>query len=130
MSVCKDIHDISYESCREAGLGEKSTNNLLTYLEANSEELKEFPFDFKFEEAVAVPAATKGIVCISGKLKSYKTKANATEALQKAGYEVKGSLTKNVTILVNESGIESAKTKKARESGVTIISNLLEFLGE
>jgi len=39
-------------------------------------------------------------------------------------------LTKDVTILVNESGIESAKTKKARDSGVQIITNLLEFIGE
>jgi hypothetical protein len=39
-------------------------------------------------------------------------------------------LTKDVTILVNESGVESAKTKKARESGVEIITNLLDFIGE
>jgi hypothetical protein len=43
---------------------------------------------------------------------------------------VKGSLTKQVTILVNESGIESAKTKQARENGVTIVTNLLDFIGE
>ena len=45
-------------------------------------------------------------------------------------YEVKSTVTKDVTILVNESGIESAKVKKARESGVTIITNLSHFIGE
>ena len=40
------------------------------------------------------------------------------------------TVTKDVTILVNESGIESAKVKKARESGVTIITNLSHFIGE
>jgi len=32
--------------------------------------------------------------------------------------------------LVNESGVESAKTKKARDAGVQIIDNLLHFIGE
>jgi hypothetical protein len=32
--------------------------------------------------------------------------------------------------LINESGTESAKTKKARESGIQIITNLLDFIGE
>ena len=50
--------------------------------------------------------------------------------LEELGYVVKASLTKDVTILVNESGIESAKTIKARDSGVQIITNLLDFIGE
>jgi len=69
-------------------------------------------------------------VCITGKLSSYKTKALAHQALQELGYEVKTSLTKDVTILVNESGIESAKTKQARDAGVTIVTNLLDLTGE
>ncbi len=72
--------------------------------------------------------ATRGIVCISGRLKSFKTKAEASEALTNSGYEVKGSLTSKVTILVNESGIESAKTKQAREKGITIVEDLQVFL--
>ena len=44
------------------------------------------------------------------------------------GYLVKNSLTKDVTILINESGIESAKTQAARERGVQIITNLKEIL--
>ena len=71
-----------------------------------------------------------GVVCISGKLKSYKTKAEAAQVLSKHGYTIKDSVTKDVTILVNEGGIESQKTQKARESGVTIVENLVDFLGE
>jgi len=44
------------------------------------------------------------------------------------GYIVKSNLTKDVTILVNESGIESAKTKQARESGIEIITDLQSYL--
>ena len=70
------------------------------------------------------------MVCISGKLKSFGTKAQATEALEQHGYTVKSSVTKDVTILVNESGIESQKTIKARKDGLMIVENLIEFLGE
>jgi NAD-dependent DNA ligase len=78
---------------------------------------------------VSQPTETKGVVCITGKLKSYKTKAAATQVLNKMGYLVKSSLTKDVNILVNESGIESAKTQAARDRGVIIITNLKEIIG-
>jgi len=84
------------------------------------------PFSFEFEQMEQ--KVSKGVVCISGKLKSFKTKAEATKALDSAGYEVKSSLSKQVTILVNESGLESSKTKQARDSGVTIVTNLLDLL--
>ena len=43
---------------------------------------------------------------------------------------MKSSLTKDVTILVNESGIESAKTKQARESGIEIVNGFTILFGE
>ena len=43
---------------------------------------------------------------------------------------VKDNLTKDVTILVNESGIASAKTKKAETMGITIINNIKDILEE
>ena len=125
-AVCDGLGDIEPETCAEAGLGPKATENLLQYLSEHGHELLQHPFSFKFEKPIAV--ANKGVVCISGKLKSYKTKAEATEILQQQGYTVKGSLTRDVTILVNESGIESAKTKSARDKGIQIINNLLDFL--
>ena len=75
-----------------------------------------------------MPVASKGTVCISGRLKSFKSKAEATTALNAAGYEVKSSLTKQVTHLINEGGAESAKTRQARDTGVTIVNDLKSFL--
>ena len=69
----------------------------------------------------------KGIVFISGKLKSYSTKAASKKVLETKGYIVKSSLTKDVTILVNESGIQSAKTRAALDRGITIITNLKDL---
>ena len=126
-AVCSTLRDIDKESCESAGLGPYATDNLLDYLYEYQIELLKYPFSFKFEKPLA-SVSTKGVVCISGKLTSYKTKAQAAEILKQNGYEVKGSLTRDVNILVNESGIESAKTKQARDKGITIITNLLDFL--
>jgi NAD-dependent DNA ligase len=128
--IITNITEINESSCKQAGLGPKATENLLEWLH------KDFfcfydgylPFDFKFE--TPLHKEELGVVCISGKLKSYKTKALATAALLDKGYIVKSSLTKDVTILVNESGVESAKTNQARKSGITIIENLLDLIGE
>jgi len=127
--VCEDIEDIDYDMCRQAGLGEKSTANLCEWLENEYYQVSLLPFSFKFEKNQTTNI-THGTICISGKLNSYKTKAEAHNKLQELGYAVKTSLTRDVTILVNESGIESAKTKKARDAGVQIITNLLDFIGE
>ena len=126
--VCIDIEEIDYETCREAGLGEKSTANLLKWIDEDFYQVSLLPFSFKFESK---PTNTSvNTVCITGKLISYKTKAEAHAALEAVGLNVKSSLTKDVTILVNESGIESAKTKKAREAGVQIVTNLKTLTGE
>jgi DNA ligase (NAD+) len=127
--VCTDIEDIDYELCRKAGLGDKSAKSLSNWMLHVFNDVSSLPFSFKFEKSQAT-GISRGTVCISGKLSSYATKSEAQQILEKLGYVVKTSLTKDVTILVNESGIESAKTKKARDSGVQIITNLNNFIGE
>ncbi len=128
--VCMNIEEIDYDTCREAGLGDKASKSLCGWIEVEFYQLSVLPFSFKFERPQTPIETTLGVVCISGKLTSYKNKSEATQVLLGLGYGVKPSLTKDVTILVNESGIESAKTKKARDSGVQIITNLLELTGE
>jgi NAD-dependent DNA ligase len=89
----------------------------------------ELPFSFTCEKQVKVSTTdSKGTVCITGKLKSYPTKAAAKQVLENYGYIVKDNLTKDVTILVNESGIASAKTRKAEEMGIIITNNLKTIL--
>ena len=83
-----------------------------------------------FSATKTVKRETIGTVCISGRLNSYPNKARAAEVLEQHGYAVKNSLTKDCTHLINESGIESAKTQTARERGVIIINNLNQFIEE
>jgi NAD-dependent DNA ligase len=127
--TCESILDINDETCRSAGLGPKVTKNLMNWLDTEFPAIKDLPFSFTFNRQ-AKPKEIKGIICISGKLKTFKTKAEATKALTDLGYQVKSSITKDVTILVNESGIESAKTRKARDSGTTIVTDLNDLLGD
>ena len=125
------IYDITYETCKEAGLGPKATSNLVDWCidVFVFHKYFELPFSFTCEKQVKVSTTdSKGIVCITGKLKSYQTKAAAKQVLEKYGYIVKDNLTKDVTILVNESGIASAKTRKAEQMGITIINNLKTIL--
>lgn len=129
-TIISYLEELSMGKCREAGLGTKTTESLMDWYENEWKDNLEFlPFIFKFEKPKEV-TETLDTVCISGKLTSFKTKAEATMALSARGYAIKNTVTKDVTILVNESGIESAKTKKARESGITIVTNLLEFIGD
>ena len=85
---------------------------------------------FNWKNKVIKKQEVTGVVCITGKLKNYPTKAFAEKVLNKYGYVVKNSLTKDCNYLVNESGIESAKTQTARDRGVIIINNLKKFLEE
>jgi DNA ligase (NAD+) len=128
-SHIKCITEIDEDTCKEAGLGPKATDNLLDWLmEDFTNGYDRLPLLWKQLTSLKIEdKANKGVVCISGKLKSYKTKAIAKAQLEKHGYVVKNSLTKNVTILINESGIESAKTKTARDKGTTIITNLKDL---
>lgn len=122
-SVIADIKDLSTEVCVEAGLGPKAAENLMDwYYSEYLEGYNQLPFSFKPEKVKT--RITKGIVCITGRLVNVKTKSQAEELLVKAGYGVKSSITKDVTILLNESGTESAKTKKARDQGVSVINNI------
>ena len=129
-SKIKSLFDLDEDKCKAAGLGPKATESLLSWYSDEFEgSLKKLPFDWQFQTP-KIATETKGAVCISGKLSSFKTKAEATKALSYAGYVVKTSLTKDVIFLINESGIESAKTKEARERGITIITSLNEWIGD
>ena len=122
------ITNINADTCERAGLGPKATHNLLDWIENELPYFVEtMPHSWYFSDTPP-PAVSKGTVCISGRLKSFKSKADATSALNAAGYEVKSSLTKQVGFLINEGGAESAKTRQARQTGVTIVTNLKSFL--
>lgn len=128
--VIKSVDEISAETCKQAGLGEKVTNNLLSWLETDFQEMREFlPFSFKVSNIPVANAGGKS-VCITGKLTSYKTKAEAYKSLEEAGFKVVESVTKTTDYLVDEDNKGSSKRLKADQLGIKIIQNLTQFLKE
>jgi len=129
--VLRHLDELTVDICEHAGLGPKATQNLMIWLrEEYFPYYKSLPFSFASTASEVTPSNTSmGIVCITGKLSSVKTKAEAERLLVEAGYTTKSSLTKDVTILLNESGLESAKTKKARDAGISIETNLNNLIG-
>jgi len=129
-----NITEISRETCAEAGLGPKATDSLIEWLHNDFYGYYDsLPFSFKFKETKSTntTTTTRGIVCITGKLKSFRSKAEATAHLEHYGYRVKSTLTKDCTHLINESGIESTKTQDARAKGVIVTTiNELTNSGE
>ena len=130
-AVVDNISSITWDSCHRAGLGPKASQNIIDWInnEFYPNEYDQLPFSYKTKEK-SVKIESKGVVCITGKLKSYPNKSAAQEVLEKLGYTVKSTVTNAVTVLVNESGIESAKTTNARAKGVRIITNLKAFIKE
>ena len=128
--VVNSIDEINQETCKQAGLGDKVTQNLLSWLETDFLEMREFlPFSFRTNKNSNVSGDCKTI-CITGKLSSYKTKAEAYKALEIAGYKAVESVTKTTDYLVDEEDKGSTKRKKAESLGITIITNLNTFLKE
>jgi len=130
-AVVDDLSSITWDTCHRAGLGPKASQNIMDWIqdEFYPNEYDQLPFSYKTKKK-SVKIESKGVVCITGKLKSYPNKSAAQAVLEKAGYTVKSSVTNAVTILINESGIESAKTTNARAKGVRIITNIKELLKE
>lgn len=121
--ICANINHLSEitEKLANSVLGPKAAANLLSWLD--TEEWLNLPFSFIAEKK----NTTGDTVCITGKLKSFKTKAEAAVYLEEHGYTVVESVTKTTKYLVNESGVESAKTEKARANGTIIINNIKEL---
>ena len=128
-AVVGNIDEITFDRCREAGLGEKVSQNLVNWLEYEFQEVREFlPFSFT---STKVPVQSGGkSVCITGKLSSFKTKSEAYKALEEAGFKVTETVTKSTDYVVDEDNKGSSKRKKADEFGITIIQNLNTFLKE
>ena len=126
------IEELTEKRCSEAGLGPKVTTNICSWYKTEYENrYKRLPFTWKADIFEGIPIVDiNEVVCISGRLKSYRTKADAKKVLEKFGFRVKDTLTKDVTILINESGIESSKTRSAESKGIRIETNLKQLIGE
>ena len=117
------INEITAETCGKAGLGPKTTENLLAWKVTTNWSL----LPFSWETKASTYSNTDVEVVISGKLASFKTKKDAEPFLAERGFVLKDNITKTTKFLVNESGVASSKTKNAEARGITKITNILEI---
>ena len=124
------LSEITPEICSEAGLGQKAASNLVDWL-VNTFHFHGYhnlPFLLLVKNKRLVNLTQREQFVYQVNLKVIQLKAAAQQVLEKYGYVVKSNLTKDVTILLNESGIESSKTKKAEQMGITIFNNIKQIL--
>jgi NAD-dependent DNA ligase len=125
-TVVASVDEINNETCLKAGLGPTVTKNLMDWLESDYNYIKDsMPFVFTKESAIVSSGKT---VCITGKLKSFKTKADAEAALRMHGLEPVSSVTKGTNYLVDETSANSSKRQQAEKYNIPIIDNLTNFL--
>ena len=77
-----NISEITYQKSTDVGLGPKAASNLTNWLDNifYPMEYDQLPFSFSCEKSEV--SYTKGVVCITGKLKSYPTKAAAQKVFK------------------------------------------------
>ena len=117
-TVVDNMEEITLEKCKEAGLGDKASSNLLTWLESNPMQL---PIKIVNSKVKASTTKSKTVV-VTGKIPGY-TRATMQEYLESLGYKVTSSVSKNTDILIvpNKTSV-SSKVTKAEELGVEILT--------
>jgi NAD-dependent DNA ligase len=119
-SVVTNITELNYDKCVEAGLGPKSCENLIEWLENEYKYEHVFlPFSFQCEEQEQVRSIGKS-VCITGKLNDFKNRTLAKDYLESLGFTVTSSVTQKTDYLVDEEGKTSSKSTKAESLGIPI----------
>jgi len=117
------ITDINAELCKEAGVGEKATNNLINWLKDEYPQFETLPIN-------TAPIEDKEVnlqVCITGKLNGFTSRNKASEFYSNFGVRVVNSISSKVNYLICDDDSNSSKTNKARELNIPIITTN-EFL--
>jgi len=116
-AVTSNIEDINADLCKKAGLGDKVTNNLITWINEEYDNYKHLPIEFEVPKPTKINPIK---ICISGKTTGY-TKAEIKESLTDYNVLVKDSVTKDLDYLIIEEP-KTAKAQKAEARNIKIIN--------
>lgn len=122
------IEELTFETCKACGLGDKASENLSEWVQLEWPTYKPcwesyllFPTNNKSQET------SLGItVVITGKLTDFKNRSDATRHLESLGFTVKSGVTKTTDYLICEDGTTGSSYKKAVQLNIpiTTIKNL------
>ena len=119
--VASEINDpklITIKYCKEKGLGDKATNNLINWLD-NIYPMLDIPIKFS---STYIKSINKGIkVCITGKIPGY-TKAKLKEKLIEFNINIVDNLTKDTAYLLCAEKKNSTKEQKAVKLNIKIVT--------
>jgi NAD-dependent DNA ligase len=118
-SVVSNIDDITFDICKQAGLGDVATKSLMTWIDSSYPEFKNLPLTF---EAKTQSTESRNIkVCITGKLNDYRSRALASSYLESKGITVVSGVSKSLDYLICEDNKPSSKLSKAKSYNIPII---------
>jgi len=129
-SVVSTPIEITSETCKKAGIGEKATTNILNWLDITYKtELESLPLNFREKEITN--HSSNIVVCITGKVPGF-TKIKIAEYLKPYNISVTDNLSKKVQYLICEDKKGSAKEIKATELGIPILTldNLIKEINK
>lgn len=111
------LEEVQYKDIR--GIGPATITSIVEWLEDNKEWVEQLPL--QLEQNVQVTAVLKQSkkVCVTGKIDM--TRTQITETLEKHGFAVASSVTKDCYALISAGDTSSSKYIKAREMGILII---------
>lgn len=112
------IEDITYESARGYGLGDKAATNLINWIEEEYHNYYELPIELTIPEP---EQDSKYTVCITGTIPGY-TRATINNALSDLNVRVSSTVTAKTTHLICNKRKGSSKEVKAEEMGIPIMT--------
>jgi len=116
----ESLWDIHRETCEEAGLGEKATQHLLTWINKNIDKYYDLPIVTSTNLKNEVEELYK--VVITGKLNNYSSRAKAKDFLETKGVTVMSGVSSKVNYLVCDNISNSSSCAKAQALNIPILS--------
>lgn len=114
----KNLKDIEHVEIR--GIGPATIDSILGWLEENEEWVSQLPLQLEQSTSVSTLLGNPGKkVCITGKMDM--TRNDLAEILEKQGFKVTSTVTKDCYALITGGDTTSSKFVKAKQLGITII---------
>ena len=114
----RNLKDIQYVDIK--GIGPSTIDSILTWLEENEEWVQQLPL--QLEQTISVSeliSTTSRKVCITGKMDM--TRTELADILEKLGYKVTSTVTKDCYALITGGDTSSSKYLKAKQLCITVV---------
>ena len=114
----RNLKDIQYVDIK--GIGPSTIDSILTWLEENEEWVFQLPL--QLEQSISVSeliSTTSRKVCITGKMDM--TRNDLADTLEKLGYKITSTVTKDCYALITGGDTTSSKYLKAKQLGITVV---------